>query len=163
MNDSKIDKLDQPNSRSPEAVLIHALLADPKRAKGLIFTQLPHEVLDLLCDEEPTLLPGSYVDEELQESQTDALFQVNLKAGGIAFIFLVFEHRDRPDPYTPLHLLKCQVRIWENYAQGDPDKLKNLPPVIPLMVYNGEEPWDLPQVSGALPDGKDKHLPHGLG
>ncbi|MGI9322723.1 MAG: Rpn family recombination-promoting nuclease/putative transposase [Pseudomonadales bacterium] len=161
MNDQQSASDSNNESNSTEEALARALLADPTSAKAIIKDQLPHEILALLEDETPVRLEGSYIDEDLQEHLTDGLFQVNLKSGGQALVFVVFEHRPKPDPYTGLHLLKCQCRIWEEYAQGDPAKLVTLPPVIPLVIYQGDEPWDLPGVMGALPDDKDQ-LPHGL-
>ena len=132
-------------NESPHEALVRALLSDPHRVKGLLGEMLPHEVLSLFCDELPEYLEGRHVDEEMRASQTDMLFRMNLKAGGFVFIFVLFEHRNQPDPRTPLHLMKCQVRIWEDYAGGDAEKLKSLPPIIPLVIYHGKEPWDLPQ------------------
>lgn len=144
MTDLKKDPLGLKKYASPHEALVRALLSDPHRVKGLLGEMLPHEVLALFSDELPVHVEGRHVDEELRASQTDMLFRVNLKAGGIAFIFILFEHREKPDPRTPLQLMKCQVRIWEDYAKDDDERLKALPPIIPLVIYHGARPWDLP-------------------
>lgn len=139
------------------------MLAQSGCAESIIRDQLPEDILALLRDKEPVMVEGSYIDEELRASQTDALFQMDLTSGGIAFVFVLFEHRQKPDPYTPLHLLKCQIRIWETYAKGDPEKLEALPPIIPLLIYHGTEPWDIPQTIGGLIDGKDPMRSYAFG
>ena len=155
MNDSQDTHLKLSEHSSPQAALVKAILAEPGCAEAIIRDQMPSEMLAMMCNEPPILMEGSYIDAELRDDQTDALYQIKLRPGGIAFVFVLFEHRDKPDPYTPLHLLKCQVRIWEAYADGNPEKLQSLPPIIPLLIYHGVEPWDIPQTIGGLLDGRD--------
>lgn len=42
---------------------------------------------------------------------------------------------------TPLQLLSYMVRIWDRHAQGKADRLRALPPILPIVVYHGEARW----------------------
>ena len=42
-------------------------------------------------------------------------------------------------------MLGYQVRIWERYAQNRADRLRALPPIIPIVFYHGREPWTVPR------------------
>ena len=125
--------------------LFRALLEDPGRCTTLIREYLPDDIRALLSDEPPQLLDGTYVDEDMRTIQSDRLFQVRLKTGQPAFVYTLLEHKSAADPRTPLQLLGYQVRIWERYAQNRADRLRALPPNIPIVFYHGREPWTAPR------------------
>jgi predicted transposase/invertase (TIGR01784 family) len=54
-----------------------------------------------------------------------------------AWVPFIFEHKSRPDRYLRLQLLGYLVAIWqEQIKQKQP-----LTPIIPIVVYHGEENW----------------------
>jgi len=36
------------------------------------------------------------------------------------------------------------IRIWRRHAQGRAERLRSLPPIIPLVGYSGSAPWTVP-------------------
>ncbi|MCY4592930.1 MAG: Rpn family recombination-promoting nuclease/putative transposase [Alphaproteobacteria bacterium] len=63
-------------------------------------------------------MDGTFVDEALRDSRSDFLFEIELKSGKSAVIFVLVKHKSRPDPATPLQLAGYMVRIWLRHAQG---------------------------------------------
>ncbi len=53
-------------------------------------------------------------------------------------------HKSTPDPALPLQLASYMVRIWKRYAGTGTARLRALPPIIPVVVYHGAEPWTVP-------------------
>ncbi|NDJ52479.1 MAG: hypothetical protein GYB68_05250 [Chloroflexi bacterium] len=129
---------------NPHDALFRALLEDPKRAETLIREYLPVKIANLLTDEPPALVDGTFIDEELRGSQSDRLFEARLRNGRLALIYALLEHKSHPDASTPLQLLGYMVRIWKRHAGQDAQKLRALPPIIPLVFYHGKEKWEVP-------------------
>lgn len=74
---------------------------------------LPENIRTLLDLDLLALQEGSFIDEAMQEHQTDLLYQVRLTTGADAFIYFLFEHKSYPDPLVGLQLLRYMVRFWE--------------------------------------------------
>ena len=132
---------DLPN---PHDALIRTLLEDAERARDFIKDHLPNNIAGLLADDPPQILDGSFVDEALAGSQSDILMQVRLKAGGEAFCYVLVEAKSTPDPGLPLQLATYMARIWKRYAGDSHRKLRNLPPIIPMVAYTGKKAWNVP-------------------
>ena len=115
---------------------------------------LPTEIANRLSDKPPTLQDGSFVDRRLRGTTSDRLYRVTLRDGRPAFLYVLVEHKSRPDPRTPLQVLGYMVRIWERHAGRDPGRLASLPPILPLVLYHGRVPWTVPTAVLDCLDGK---------
>ena len=89
------------------------------------------------------MMEGSFVDEALAASQSDALLKVELKSGKPAFVYALAEHKSWPDPALPLQLARYTLRIWDRHAGGRAEDLRSLPPVIPIVVFHGSKSWNV--------------------
>ena len=137
-------------SNTPHDALFRALLEDAGLADRLVRDSLPPEVAALLAPAPVRRVSGSWIDEALAGHQTDALFEAGLREGGSTLVYLLLEHKARPDPGVPVQLLRYVTRIWsahvaENGAAG------GLPPVVPVVFYHGRQRWTVPRsVSGMI-------------
>jgi predicted transposase/invertase (TIGR01784 family) len=64
------------------------------------------------CLESLVVSKDSFVDKELREHFSDIIYQVDLKQGDSAYIYLLFEHKSYSDPLIALHLLRYMIKIW---------------------------------------------------
>jgi predicted transposase/invertase (TIGR01784 family) len=122
---------------------------------------LPQPISQQLNLNTLTLQAGSFVAEELQEQFADLLYtvQFNDNPQESAYLYLLLEHKSYPDQYTPLQLLRYMVRIWER----DLREHEPLRPIVPLLVYHGQDPWQLPLNMGGLFRGDEslrRYWPH---
>ncbi len=128
--------------------LIKKLLESPERAAVVLRENLPEIVRNRLTDDLPELQPGSYVDPNLKETYSDRLFKAWLCDGSPVFLYVLIEHKSKPEPRTPLQLLGYMQRIWLHYVEekkeGQAERARNLPPIVPLVIYNGEPEWSVP-------------------
>ena len=101
-----------------------------------------------LAGADPEPLAGSFIDPELRESFSDRLFQAALKDGRTVYLYVLIEHKSEPDPGTPVQLVGYMQRIWQRYAEQDSPnrawRYRHLPPIIPLVLYNGRLEWTVP-------------------
>jgi hypothetical protein len=61
-----------------------ALMERPKAAGALLRERLPRAIAGQLVGE-PELVDGSFIDDEMRQSQCDRLYRVRLREGGEAF------------------------------------------------------------------------------
>ena len=144
------DATDTPGERSrapaqgtPHDHLFRAILSDSERAAAFLRDHLPNEIAGLLADTQPTVMEGTFVDEALAASQSDVLLRVELKTGRPAFVYVLAEHKSRPDPALPLQIASYMIRIWKRHAGDKAANLQALPPVIPVVVFHGNETWNV--------------------
>ena len=136
---------------TPHDTLFRSVFSDPARAQALLRDQLPNEIAGLLAsDTLPVVHPGSFIDEDLHETQADLLLEVEMATGRTALVYVLIEHKSYPDPEVVLQVLGYMVRVWRDYVRkgagedGRAARLKALPPIIPLLGYSGSTPWTGP-------------------
>ena len=123
-------------------------LSFPLSARSLIETQFDARALKALNLDTLRQESGSFVDPELREKFSDLLFSVDLaepvgaevspRTGRqTVLVYFLFEHKSQADPLTVFQLLTYIVRIWEKRLREGLE----LCPVLPLVVYHGENGW----------------------
>ena len=125
----------------PHDGLFRAVFSDAGEAAGLLQTALPAIVRDSFDWTILALLDGTFVDEDLQGSQSDLLYQVeHTESGQPVSMYLLFEHQSSPDPWMPFRLLRYCCRIWEADRRDDPAR-SGLRPIVPVVFYQGTRGW----------------------
>ena len=104
------------------------------------------------------MIPGTFIDRQLEAHRTDLLYRVQLKTGEPGYIYILFEHKSSPEPLTPLQLFRYMGRIWTKLHAEQNDR-PPLPAIMPLVVYNGTRPWN---VAGNFKDLFDSDLTDSL-
>ena len=89
-----------------------------------------------------TLVDGTFVDEDLQGSQSDLLYQVeHTESGRSVSVYMLFEHQSSPDPWMRFRLLRYSCRIWEAERRDDPQR-SDLRPIVPVVFCQGTRGWN---------------------
>jgi predicted transposase YdaD len=129
--------------------LIKLLLGKPATAAAFLRERLPPDIVALMAPEPPELMPGSFVDSGRRSHHADLLYRVALIGGRSAFVPVLIEHVSRPrsHPVVLPKLMRYMAVIGEKHLEdgcGLP-----LPPVIPLVIYQGAKPWtEAPNYAG---------------
>ena len=137
-------------SASPHDQFFKELMTQPGVAGAFLRERLPEAVTALFADAEPRLESGSFVDPEFRNQHSDLLFSMDLKSGEQALVYILFEHKSYPDAMVAFQLLRYLIAIWYRYLTGGGGK--PLPLIIPMVVYHGAEPWNVPLGFSALFD-----------
>ena len=138
---------------SPHDKLFKLVYSRPAQAAAYFERFLPAGAVARLDLERLDLVPGSFVDDALAERHTDLLFRAPLRpdvdvdvAAGVeregeeAFVYLLFEHQSTVDALMAFRLLRYMIRIWERWLEDAP-RARRLPPILPLVLYQGEREW----------------------
>ena len=142
----------------PHDNLFRKVFSDEPEAAGLLRPNLPEWLSTRLDWSTLTLQDRSYVDEELEASQSDLLFEVQWQAGdgqagagqagaGAAgsepqrlLLYVLFEHQSTPNRWMRFRLLEYCCRIWADALLAD-NKRRELPPIVPVVFYQGRRRW----------------------
>ncbi|EMP05454.1 transposase, YhgA-like family [Leptospira interrogans serovar Pyrogenes str. 200701872] len=124
---------------NPHDRLIRETLQDKEDAISFFKNSLPEKVIELLDLNRLELTQSSFISENLKEEQTDLLFQIPLKSGKKANVYLLFEHKSYLDEAVFSQLLGYISAIYKSQFKTD----KRYSVVIPFVFYHGERTWTL--------------------
>ncbi len=124
---------------NPHDRLIRETLQNKEDAISFFKNSLPEKVIELLDLNRLELTQSSFISENLKEEQTDLLFQIPLKSGKKANIYLLFEHKSYLDDFIFSQLLGYVSAIYKSQYRVD----KKYSVVIPFVFYHGERTWTL--------------------
>lgn len=125
-------------------------------ARDFFANYLPETVTAVLDLDTLALKSGSFIDPDLQTQFADLLYQVSLYNESEAYLYILLEHKSYPDPQTVFQLLRYLVRIWER----DSREGSTLRPIIPIVVYHGQERWRVAEDFAGLFSGPEVLLPY---
>ncbi|EMO39564.1 hypothetical protein LEP1GSC186_3254 [Leptospira noguchii serovar Autumnalis str. ZUN142] len=124
---------------NPHDRLIRETLQNKEDAISFFKNSLPENVIELLDLNRLELTQSSFISENLKEEQTDLLFQIPLKSGKKANVYLLFEHKSYLDDSIFSQLLGYISAIYKSQYRVD----KKYSVVIPFVFYHGERTWTL--------------------
>jgi len=107
--------------------------------------------------------PRSYVSEQLRERESDVVWRVRCR-GRWLYVYILIEFQTTVDPFMALRLLVYVGLLYQDLLRGERLRAgRKLPPVVPIVLYNGERQWDAPcqmkELIESLPGGIDRYLP----
>lgn len=90
-------------------------------------------------------IPHSFVLQDFKRQEADLVYRVKLNGQDVVF-YLLLEMQSSVDFRMPYRLLLYQVEIWRYWLQNEEEALSNrksfqLPPIIPIVLYNGKKKW----------------------
>jgi predicted transposase/invertase (TIGR01784 family) len=124
---------------NPHDALFQYTFAKVEHAAPALRTMLPAALAAQIDFATLRLVPGAFVDPELDGHRTDLLFSATI-AGRPAFVYVLFEHQSYEDRLLLLRMLEYMVRIWRAYLDEHP-RAKRLPPIVPLVLHHSKKGW----------------------
>jgi hypothetical protein len=115
----------------------------PANAAGELASVLPADVLAGIDLASLEAVAGDHVDGRLGERFADALFRARF-AGAEGYVLFLLEHQSTVDPWMPLRVLEEMTRVWRELQRSEPER-RSLPPVLCVVVHQGETPWTGPR------------------
>lgn len=131
--ESKKNELSQPHDAT-----FKKLFGETEIAKDVIEKNLPKEVLDRLDMDSLEKLDGSFISEKLKETFSDIIYRVKINNRD-AYIALLLEHKSYTDKFAIFQIAGYILDIWHKIIT---EGKKELPVVIPLLVYHGNSNWN---------------------
>ena len=110
---------------------------DPKSASGLDLTTLER------CN-------GSYISQDLRERRNDVVWRARSRQGWI-YVYLLIEFQSTVDRYMAVRLLAYVALLWQDLIKQKQTTTEGLlPPVLPIVLYNGDQRWTAPRTLRTL-------------
>ena len=127
-------------ANSPHDGIFKSAFERPELARSELALILPQAVRAHLDLDTLHVRPGSFRDEDLNQSHSDLLYGVRTTTGEEALVFVLFEHQSEPDPLNmPLRLLRYMARIWERWQIEHPRA--KLPIILPVVLHHHAAGW----------------------
>ena len=90
------------------------------------------------------LVSGSFVSDDLHSRENDVIWKVKWR-GADAYLYVMIEAQRKRDSLMAVRLLNYTTALWLQLRDsGTASRKTGLPPVFPLVIYSGEEPWNEP-------------------
>jgi predicted transposase/invertase (TIGR01784 family) len=138
--------------QNPHDKFFKEVFSNTEVAKDFINNYLPQSIINIIDVNTVELQKDSFINEELQEAFSDMLFRVNInKREG--YIYFLFEHKSYTCKNISFQLLKYMIEIWE--AKVKKEKTDELPVIIPLVIYHGNDEWKIKTTLGEMIAGYD--------
>lgn len=125
---------------TPHDLYFKSAMSDLRVAKDFFQNHLPHKILEIVDLNSLKRCNESFVDEDLSNLITDMLFSTNF-LGEQGYLYLLLEHKSWVERMLPFYVLRCQCRIMNYHVKSL--KARNLPIIVPLLFYNGDEKYNL--------------------
>lgn len=130
--------------------LFKFVFGEPEQMAELLRACLPAKVAAAIDWSTLARVPGSFVDKALKGRATDLLFTARMGKATV-LLYVVPEHKSANDRFAAWQIACYVVRILEQWRREHPDEAE-LPAVLPLVVYHGDQPWDSPRSPHELVD-----------
>ena len=106
---------------------------------------------------------GSFVTDDLRDREDDIIWRVQWR-GRWLYVYLLLEFQSTVDPFMALRIMVYVGLLHQDLVRRkELTDSKLLPPVLPVVLYNGPRPWTAPLDVGELveplPGGLDRYRP----
>jgi predicted transposase/invertase (TIGR01784 family) len=116
------------------------LFSNPQMFRQLIETFVPAPWVKDLDFDTCEKLDKTFISDHYKETESDIIYKVKFQ-GTDAYIYILLEFQSSVVWFMALRVLHYLTDFWLDYAEAHP-KVKKLPPIFPLVLYNGEEKWE---------------------
>lgn len=105
--------------------------------------------VDGLAEDDLQLVDKSFIDDDFKERESDIVYRIHNGEIDVVF-YIILELQSRVDYTMPFRLLVYMTELLKRIFRDTPKKERErkgfrLPAVIPIVLYNGGEPWSAVQ------------------
>ena len=119
------------------------LYSIPDMVADLLRSVLPDDVLEKIDLDSLEKVPAEYVGENFRKRHGDTVWRVRAKGadGGWAYVLVLLEFQSSIDPTMALRVLEYTAMLYRELLRAKVVTPGQLPPVLPLLLYNGDSQW----------------------
>lgn len=127
------------------------LFTHPQILKELLVSCVhEHWVADLDFSK-ATLVDKSFITTSRKKLESDLIWRIPLNSGVEVYLYILMECQSTVDRFMALRMLRYILELYGNLLKEVP-KTKLLPPVFPVLLYNGDGRWTAPENMAELID-----------
>jgi predicted transposase/invertase (TIGR01784 family) len=106
---------------------------------------------------------GSFVADDLREREDDVIWRARWGDQWL-YVYLLLEFQSTVDPFMAIRIMVYVGLLYQDLIRTQPLKPgERLPPVLPIVLYNGERPWnaaeDIGDLIAEVPGGLERYRP----
>ena len=118
------------------------LFSFPRMVEDLLRGFLPGSWLDEVDFSTLQKLPTEYVSDELLKRHGDCVWRMRRRRGEWLCLLVLLEFQSTAEPRMALRILTYTSLLYQELVRSDAlDARGRLPPVLPVVLYNGEARW----------------------
>jgi predicted transposase/invertase (TIGR01784 family) len=107
---------------------------------------------------------ASFITPGLRGRQSDVVWRLRWGQGRWLYVYLLIEFQSTVDPFMALRVMVYVGLLYQHLIQhGQLPESGKLPPILPLVIYNGYEPWgaaqDVAELIEEVPGGLERYRP----
>ena len=122
-----------------------ALFSDPNLVADLIQGFVGHSWVHELDLSSLELVNAGFVSEQFQRRESDVVWRVRFRDDWL-YVYILIEFQSTVDRFMALRLLVYIGLLYQRLIEeGLIGPREKLPPVLPIVLYNGNQPWWAPQ------------------
>lgn len=121
--------------------LYKQFFSSPSAVRDLLLGFVPGDWVSQLDFSTLTRVQNSFSAEQLKQRHSDIIWRVVHNGQQPVFIYLMLEAQSSPDPFMPLRCLVYAGLLLQELVVQKNLKPGQLPPVLPIVIYNGDRPW----------------------
>ena len=126
------------------------IFAFPRVIEDLLRAFVPGDWLQEVNFATLDKLSTEYISDELLKRHGDNVWRMRLRKNWL-YLLLLVEFQSTDDPLMALRIHTYTGLLYQELARnGQLDAEGRLPAVLPLVLYNGDEPWESPLQMGEL-------------
>lgn len=128
----------------PHDAAYKAFFSTPEMVKSLLKDFVPEDFIGDFDFDTLEVCSGSSTTLDLQKRDDDIVWRVKWK-NAWCYVYILLEFQSAQDPWMALRIATYTGLLWQELVrQGEVKVGEKLPPVLPIVVYNGESPWKAP-------------------
>ena len=121
------------------------LFSRPRMVRDLLHGFAARGWSDALDFDTLAPLPASFVSRDLQQRHGDLAWRVQFRGDRWLYLVLLLEFQATVDPTMAVRMLTYTALLYQRLAaDGVLRAHRALPPVLPVVIYNGRRPWTAP-------------------
>ena len=87
-------------------------------------------------------LDKSYISDHFKATESDLLYKVPLRDSEV-YIYILLGFQSTVPRFMALRVLHCLTSFYMDYVKSG-SRIRKLPPIFPILLYNGEKRWTAP-------------------
>lgn len=108
-------------------------------------------------------MSGSYVSDDLRDREDDLIWRIRWGDDWI-YVYLLLEFQSTVDHFMAVRIQGYLALLYQDIIRTEQVKAnEKLPPVLPIVLYNGKHRWQAPvqlsQLIHAAPPGLEQYIP----
>ncbi len=123
--------------------LYRRLFSHPELVRDLARLLLSAETIAQLDFGQMDRIETTFVTEDMQKRESDLIWRVRFKGREEEwlYLYLLIEFQSSADPWIPLRLMVYVGLLYQELIKQGKVGGRKLPPVLPVVLYHGDEPW----------------------